>query len=1282
VQTQRNIGKAYYEQGKYPEAIAAFQKVLASGHAVAMDHLNLGQALMQANRLDEALGELTTAKQMDSKQLATDYNLGILYKRELRYPDAERALKHVVEADSGDPAGWFNLGTVYFAEKKFEEALDAHQHVVQMGYGRGKNFYVASTFHMFTILTRMKRPGEAQKFLKINQELRDKVPGISLQYPALEAGKYGVLTVPSAPVAVPARGTTAEKLTFREITAKLGVTFPALDAVPAAERSRRIKSTGYSLDFARKSLVPLFGTSVAIGDYDGDGRPDLYVVNPAGTNHLYHNNRDGTLTDVTDKAGVAGPGSSLSATFADYDNSGHLSLFVVGLGGVRLFHNDGKGTFSDVTEKAGLKGNASELDTRAVLFDSDNDGFLDLVLTAYTDLGEPPHKDEFAFPDDFAGLTSRLFRNNGDGTFTDATASSGLTAKGRMRKAVFADFNNDGYADLLFVRDDGSPILYINKGENKFVDHTTDAGTALAQSSPVDAAVADFNHDGNFDLVLWLPTGYQVLLNRGDARFETVGHLPAINPPQDIFACRGAVADVNADSFDDLLINADGTWRVIANHAGTFQDVPLELSGHLGKWLASGSSDHGAGRLHRSLASLTPAWFSNPGRMDLAGTVPNGQVVVFEKDGPPAHWVEVRFDGFKSNKQGIGNIVEFKAGNFYTKALATGDPVRVYTGDLTKLDVVRTTWPNQVVQNSIDIATNKPVEVRESERLASSCPFLYVWDGREYVFFTDILGVAPLGELLPDGTRTKPHPEELVRLGSNLPRQGGEYVFQVTDEMREADYFDQLRLLAIDHPADEEVYANEMYSSSPQAPSLYAVHEKRFPVSAVDDHGIDVLPLIQKVDGRYPTGFRQERILGLAERHSLTLDLGEFPQDRPIALWLTGWVFWTDSNASRALTSNSQLQMTPPYLQVRDVQGQWVTAIDDMGLPSGTNRTMRVDLTGKFRGSDHHIRIVTNFCVYWDQIFFTTQETSLAPAKITAFLAAQTTQSAALAPLGWSLPISSAGPRGLSSKSWFPCGFRGLVSGHGFSRAEGEATLTGLLAPEGPALWLKPPLFRFESARLKPCPDTRPRCPAKAMGHAQPSGERVASVASRVRGPSRPSSNQQGAADSRAVRVADVPLVSADVHYRGFSSPASDPRHRKPDTFDYRHVLADAPWNPFTGNYTRYGEVKNLLARTDDRLVVMAAGDEMTARFSARRLPALRPGWKRDFFLYASGYAKDGEPNTAYSRTVGPLPFRAMPNYPYEAGSYPDGPEQRAYLHDYQTRPGHVLIPTLAPALR
>jgi len=506
LQTARNVGKAYYEQGKYPEAIAEFKKVMASGHALATDHLDLGLALMQAYMLDAALGEVTTAKQMDPGLTNIDYALGILYKRELRDTDAEAGLKRVTEADPNDPAAWFNLGTVYFSEaqhtldsaakaQKLEEALAAHQHVVGMGFGRGQNFYVASLFHTFTILTRLRRQPEAEKVLKIHEKMRDKVPNISLQNPALEGGKYGAIIVPPA---VPVfRAQTPEKTTFTEITRRLGIS---------------VSTPGKSSAEDPQQAAAHFAPSFAIVDYDGDGKPDVYVVNPSGKNRLFRDKGDGTFADVTEKAGVAGPGGSISATFADYDNSGHASLFLAGANGVRLYRNKGGGTFTDETDKAGLAGNASELETQAVLFDADDDGFLDLVVTAYTDLSsQKPSSD---FPGNLSGTTSHFYRNNGDGTFKEITASSGLaSAKGRMRGAVYADFNNDGYADLVFLRDDGPPLLYLNQGEDRFLEHTTDAGPAFAKSGAFQAQVADFNHDGNFDLALWSASGYQVLLN-------------------------------------------------------------------------------------------------------------------------------------------------------------------------------------------------------------------------------------------------------------------------------------------------------------------------------------------------------------------------------------------------------------------------------------------------------------------------------------------------------------------------------------------------------------------------------------------------------------------------------------------------------------------------------------------------------------------------------------------------------------------------------------------------
>jgi tetratricopeptide (TPR) repeat protein len=1128
LQTWRNTGKAYYEQGKYAEAVAEFQKAVKSGHGVATDYLDLGLAYTQNNNLNQALSALTTAKQMAPKLVAIDYNLGILYKRELHYGPAEEAFKKVIAVDPNDPATWFNLGTVYFAERKLQLALDAHERVNRMGFERGQNFYVASLFRTFTLLVRMGRRPEAEKMLKLHQKYSDKLPSVSLQATALEKGKYGEILVPAVRPVHVAGGAALRAVTFQDITRSMGIPLAAAPGQTGGDPSAEIKSGEYSLAFATKKLLPLFGVSVAASDYDGDFHPDLYVVDPVGRNHLYHNSGAGTFEDVTAKAGVEGPPGTVSATFADYDNSGNMSLFVVGLGGVHLYKNDGKGAFTDVTAKAGFKPQPGEVDTRALLFDADNDGLLDLVLTSYTNLNTPPHGASFRFPDDFAPAGIHFYRNNGNGTFTDITASTGLgSARGRFREVLFADFTGNTYPDLVFFRDNGAPLFFENLGGDKFVNRTREAGPALTRATALGGAVADFDHDGKFDLALFTTAGCEVLRNNGKGNFTPVPGLPAIKPPAPLLAFRGLAADINGNSFEDLLAaDSTGKLHLLANRLGHFHQETIHLSPS------------------EQLASLGASWLGKQGVLDLIGSTRSGKLAAWAKTGPPEHWLEVRMEGSKSNKEGVGSTVELKQGNFYNKVLISNGPAYLYTGNLAKLDVVRATWPTQIIENDLSVATDTAIRFRESSRLASSCPMLYAWNGKRFVFVTDILGVGPLGELAPDGTRLKPYSREFVRLPATLQQHNGAYEFQVTDEMREVDYVDRLRLIAVDHPAGEQVFANEIYSSTPSEPRLYAVRGEHLPLTAVDSQGNNVLPLIRKADHRYPHSFRHLRIPGMAETHSLTLDLGKLSGAKRVSLWLNGWVFWSDSNGSRALMHDPSTPIISPYLQVRNEKGKWVTVIPDMGLPSGTNRTIRVDLTGKFLSPDHHVRIVTNLCVYWDRIFFTTNDRAVRPA-------------------------------------------------------------TEIL-PE-----------------------------------------------------------------------------YANLHYRGFSVPSSDPSHVRPDHYEYASLMKRAPWNPMRGFYTRYGNVEKLVSKADNQLVVMSTGDEMTVRFNAAKFPPLRPGWGRSFFLDASGYAKDGEPNTAYSATVGPLPFHSMSNYPPGPEDHaPSNPAYREYLRQYETRPSYQLIPSLEPPVK
>jgi hypothetical protein len=436
-----------------------------------------------------------------------------------------------------------------------------------------------------------------------------------------------------APAEAKQKPTAPEKVgtvTFVEITSKLGIAVPPLSHAPDATDLRAIPAGEFSLDYARQHLIPAMGGSIAVDAPDGDRRRSLYVVVPGGANHLLRQSANGSFLDVTEKAKVGGTGSDLAAAFGDFDHSGRSSLFVAGLGGVRLYRNEGGGVFTDVTEKAGLKGKPSELATSALLFDADGDGFLDVLVTIYTDLGAPPAKPSFVFPNDFSGVNSRLYRNQHDGTFRDVTEDAGLDSNpGRTRKAIAADFNHSGRMDLLLLRDNKPPVFYKNAGQGKFEDVTWDVGKEIWRYAYLDAQTADFNHDGKIDLALWSTVGNEVLWNTGDGKFEDdEAVLPLVYAANRPFGFHGTVVNLGTDGYDSLLgQDARENWRLIVNDHGHFAEARIAL---LTEKNSSETKSPGSARMP-VFASLCTVRLSNSGTSQLIALTMDGQLSVFEK---------------------------------------------------------------------------------------------------------------------------------------------------------------------------------------------------------------------------------------------------------------------------------------------------------------------------------------------------------------------------------------------------------------------------------------------------------------------------------------------------------------------------------------------------------------------------------------------------------------------------------------------------------------------------
>jgi FG-GAP-like repeat len=416
-------------------------------------------------------------------------------------------------------------------------------------------------------------------------------------------------------------------ITLTDITAKLHLTLPAIEHPQNAQTLlKQITPSEYSLEFARNVLIPAIGGSVAAADLDGSGYSDLYVVVPGGSNHFFHNLHNGAFADVTSKAGLAGTGSDLSATFGDYDHSGHASLFVAGLDGVRVYHNNGGGTFTDVTEKAGIKKTPGELVTSALLFDAEGNGGLDLLITTYTDLNAPPSKPSFLFPNNFASANSHLYHNQGDGTFREISADSGLNENpGRTHIALAADFTHSGHVDLLMLRDNKPPVLFRNTGNAKFEDATWKAGEDDWKYAYLDGQLADFDHDGKVDLALWSTIGNQVLMNQGDGKLEQAETFPIVFAANRAFGFHGITADLKGDGYDDMLMaDNNGDWHYIANNHGQFGLAQVTLySGASGK-------TQGAKSPFPELASLTPVRLQKSGKITLIGVRTDGRIIALE----------------------------------------------------------------------------------------------------------------------------------------------------------------------------------------------------------------------------------------------------------------------------------------------------------------------------------------------------------------------------------------------------------------------------------------------------------------------------------------------------------------------------------------------------------------------------------------------------------------------------------------------------------------------------
>ncbi len=1018
-----NIGVALLEQFKYKEAADAFKRALQLDPGLVLARINLGIALYNLPDMAGAQREEQDVIALAPATPQPYYILGLIARMQNRQEDAIAQFQHVLKIDAGDVGTHVNLGQLFAQQRKYPEAIASSRAALAR-----EPYNATALYNLGTALLRIGKRDEGQAIIQRFQELRKSGSGSAIGQNYLEQGRYAEavastgaepeltdraipsVTFTHAPFATPARGPERAP----EVPIASG---------PAPLLGRQFKVAGLN-DFTRQEIAAALGGNVSLFDLEGDGDLDLFWVSP--NKQLLYRNDGGKFTEITSEAGALSAkftGTGVGAVAGDYDNDGKPDLFVIRYGGLALYRNDG-GKFSDVTAAAGIPA-YPYLPSSVAFVDVDHDGDLDVFISGLADLSKAPKGGESAvFPDDFAAAPNMLLRNDGNGKFTDVTSAAKLDRTGQSLAVVPTDFNNRRDVDLLVVNYGKAPELFSNQRDGTFRNVAKEVGLVV-DGRWTCAAAGDLNKDGYTDFFFGRADGPGLFaISDGREKFKT------LTAPSGSEGTRAAqFLDYDNDGLVDCLALTVKGMRIWRNVGSGWMDVSETA---VASALASGPSQASADPL------FAAGDIDNDGDTDLIVRSPSGELsVARNKGGNINRSLRVNLAGKVSNRSGVGAKIEVRAGSLmqklesYSASPAPAPADFVFgLGKRTAADAVRVLWPAGIVQAETEIAKTQAatagaaqeiprvvtLSVIELDRKPSSCPYLYAWNGERFAFITDFMGGGEMGHLEEPGLYNTPDPDEYVRIrGDQLKERNGRYELRVTNELEEALFVDHLQLIAVAHPQGIEVYPNEGLISPPLPPfKLYATRGARAPISAVDDHGHDVLPRITHLDRQYPDDFRLQRIRGYADEHTLTLklieegskvqrptskvrlhrwaanagttnsstakqtlDTGHWTLDdhglRPerIILLLTGWTDYAWSSDNLA-ASQSGKTMTLPALQVKDAHGRWRTVVENVGIPVGRPQTVTVDLTGKFLTTSREVRIITNMRIYWDQILVDT----------------------------------------------------------------------------------------------------------------------------------------------------------------------------------------------------------------------------------------------------------------------------------------------------------------------
>ncbi|MBT5305700.1 MAG: tetratricopeptide repeat protein [Candidatus Scalindua sp.] len=914
--TLMNLGKAYLENRDVENATAVYEKTLKIHSASPEALRNLARALRLGSKNNRAIETLLQAKKLETGSVATNYLLGLSYADTKEDKKALVKFEEAVRLDPFTAVLRYQLALAYERTGKLDSAARQLYETVRL-----------DPFHV----------NAHYKLSQYARKKRDKKETMRL-----------VLEVKRLLKIFDNKSETGSKSLVQCI-----YTIPELPRI--ANGKVAVSSQGIDISFSnatdtvfpdKRQREALLATVL---DQDDSGRYTLFTVGEGGSINVVKISAEGRFT--TKPLSLKLPSTNgllmaISGNFYDpipigdrYDAKIHSlnDLFLCGTEKSYLLLRTGKNSFEDVTIDSGL-GNVKG--RHAQWIDYDHDGDIDLLIAGMERL--------------------ELWQNNGDLTFTNVTAETGISNEIPPVMVGVADLDSNNAVDVVVTQHSGGTLVFENQQFGKFEQMSSPPGP-WPNASGIE--LDDLNNDGHPDSMLM--TDHQIIILFGQSTHRQ-------NIPFSMIRPSGVVTvDYDNDGFQDIL--------VFGNKSNKISNGLMQLWRNTEMGTDWNDATDKTGLDHIKLPpidNVLVADLDNDHDSDLLIITSDHRLHFLRNDGGHRNGqLQIRLQGTKSNTGGIGTRVEIREGAFLATRTISRVPVEIGLGGRKSLDVIQVLWTNGVVDNQInqEASVNLPIFIKEPHVDTGSCPFLYAWDGNGYRFVTDLLGNAPVGLPLTRDKFLPADTDEYVVIGNStsIKPLNSFYTFEVTSEFNEVLYFDASRLVVVDHDQDVEIHTTDKIKPAPFAPSeLWALNSRLPLIDALGSNGENYKDELTDIDGSFtlPGILLPPQYRGVCNSISIILDFGRLDDTEPLVLALTGWLQYGQASTNIALSQNDSVSVIPPMLEAEMNNGDWKKLDVIVGMPAGKTKTILVDLHSKLPVNTRRLRLTTTFEIRWDRI--------------------------------------------------------------------------------------------------------------------------------------------------------------------------------------------------------------------------------------------------------------------------------------------------------------------------